>query len=103
MNSSIGPADLPVDLRRALSRPSSKARVVLRVGQFQFIVDGEGDARLTFSHPTELVIRKSGFVSDRTLMIHADKAANDLPREMVKLLQDPTSRLAIQISTVFEE
>ncbi len=64
------------------------------------MVDGRGDPRLTFSHETDLVVRKSGFISDRTLMIHADKSSMDIPRDMVRLLQDPTSRVTVEISAI---
>ncbi|OLB45780.1 hypothetical protein AUH73_07770 [archaeon 13_1_40CM_4_53_4] len=99
VNSSVGPTDLPDALRTILSTPGARARLVLGLGRFQFIVEGEGDPRLTLNHPTDLVVRRSGFISDRTLMIHADKAASDLPREMVRLLRDPRNRVSIEIST----
>jgi len=44
------------------------------------------------------VVRRSGFISDRTLMIHADKAASDLPREMVRMLKDRRNSVSIEIS-----
>ena len=31
-------------------------------------------------------------------MIHADKAASDLPREMVRMLKDQRNRVSIEIS-----
>ena len=98
MNSSVGPTDLPDDLRAVLSTPGAEARLVLRLGRFQFTVEGEGDPRLTLSHATDLVVRRSGFISDRTLMIHADKAASDLPREMVRMLKDRRNSVGIEIS-----
>jgi len=98
VNSSVGLADLPDDLRAVLSTPGAEARLVLRLGRFQFIVEGEGDPRLTLSHATDLVVRRSGFISDRTLMIHADKAASDLPREMVRMLKDRRNSVSIEIS-----
>lgn len=79
------------------------AKVVFGVGRFEFEVHGRGDPRLLLSHPTDLVIRRSGFVSDRTLMIHADKSAADLPRGMVRLLQDPRNSVTIEISTRLRE
>ncbi|MBO0888913.1 DUF371 domain-containing protein [Candidatus Bathyarchaeota archaeon] len=98
VNATIGPADLPHGLRDILSRPGSKSKVSLTIGELNFVVEGEGDARLTLSHPTDFVIRKSGFVSDRTLMVHADKSARDLPREMVRLLRDPNKKITVEIS-----
>ncbi len=98
VNSSIGPAGLPRELRTALSREEGKVQLSLTVDEFEFIVKGDGGPRLTLTHPTDFVIRKSGFISDRTLMIYADKAACDLPREMVNLLRDPEAKVTICIS-----
>jgi hypothetical protein len=92
--------NLPADLKRVLSSPSGRARLRLQTGRFEFTVEGKGDPRLTFSHATDLVVRKSGFISDRTLMIHADKSSMDIPRDMVRLLQDPTSRVTVEISAI---
>jgi uncharacterized protein len=99
VNSTLGPADIPQDLRSKISTRKSKIRLVLTVGHFHFTVTGEGDKRLTLSDPTDFVIRRSGFISERTLMIHADKAAKDLPRKMVRLLRDPKTMVTIEIST----
>jgi hypothetical protein len=95
----MGARDLPEALRVALARSDTLARVVFGVGRFDFEIHGKGDPRLILSHPTDLVIRRSGFVSDRTLMIHADNSAIDLPRGMVRLLQDPSNTVTIEIST----
>lgn len=90
--------NLPEDLKRVLSSSTGRGRLALRVGPFEFVVEGRGDPRLTFLHETDLVIRKSAFISDRTLMIHADKSSVDMPREMVRLLQDGNSRVTVEIS-----
>ncbi len=92
--------NVPEDLKRVLSSSSGRGRLRLQVGRFEFAVEGKGDPRLTFSHETDLVVRKSGFISDRTLMIHTDKSSMDIPREMVRLLQDPTCRVTVEISAI---
>jgi len=65
--------------------------VLLRfvVGPESFLVTAAGDPRLTLSHPHEIVVRKSEFVSDRTIAVRADAAANDFPRRMIAKLRDP--------------
>jgi hypothetical protein len=98
VRSSSAVQNLPEDLKRVLSSSSGRGRIALRVGTFEFTVEGRGDPRLTFSHETDLVVRKSGFVSDRTLMIYADKSSIDMPRDMVRMLQDPNSRVTVEIS-----
>ena len=91
-------SDLPLQIRRALSEESGQGELTLQVRNTSFTVEGRGAKGLTFSHPREIVVRKSGYVSDRTLMVRADRAAVDIPREMVKLLQDPNQQVRISIS-----
>ena len=98
MKSSSAVRNLPEDLKRVLSSSRGRGRLALRVGPFEFAVEGRGDPRLTFLHDTDLVVRKSAFVSDRTLMIQADKSSIDIPRDMVRLLQDANSRVTVEIS-----
>ncbi len=102
MKSSSAVQDLTLDLKRVLSSSSGRGQLRLQVGPFEFTVEGKGDPRLTFSHETDLVVRKSGFISDRTLMIHANKSSMDIPRDMVRLLQDPTSTVTVEISAIDE-
>ena len=90
--------NLQEDLKRALSSSSGRGRLALRVGPFEFTVEGRGDPRLTFLHDTDLVVRKSAFISERTLMIYADKSSIDIPRDMVRMLQDPSNRVTVEIS-----
>ena len=98
VKSSSAVRNLQEDLKRVLSSSSGRGRLALRVGPFEFTVEGRGDPRLTFLHDTDLVVRKSAFISDRTLMIHADKSSMDIPRDMVRLLQDANSRVTVEIS-----
>jgi uncharacterized protein len=103
VNSSGAVRNLQEDLKRVLSSSSGRGRLALRVGPFEFLVEGKGDPRLTFSHDTDLVVRKSGFISERTLMILADKSSIDIPRHMVRLLQDPANRVTVEVSATYTE
>ncbi len=60
-------------------------------------IKGVGSERMSFSHSTDIVVRKSSFVCGRTLLIKADKAAIDLNREMVELLKDTSTILVFRI------
>lgn len=53
---------------------------------------------MSFDHPKDIVVRKSGFLSDRTLMVYANKAAIDIPRKIVRMLQNSGERVIIEIS-----
>ena len=102
VKSSSAVQNLPEDLKRVLSSSSGRGRLALRVGTFEFTVEGRGNPGLTFSHRTDLVVRKSAFISDRTLMVYADKASIDIPRDMVRLLQDANRRVTVEISATDE-
>ena len=92
-----GLSDLGDELRDTIRREGSKVRFTLQVGGESFTVEGWGDPRLNLAHPSDMVIRKSGYICDRTLMIHADKAASDIDKRVVELLRKDKSRILISI------
>ena len=98
VGSSAGLRDLPQTMKNALSNETCRAHLTLILGDHRFAIEGHGAHGLTFSHPTDIVVRKSSFISDRTLMVHADRAASDLPRSMVELLQDPARKILVELT-----
>lgn len=97
VGSSVGLQDLPAATKKALATDLCRARLTLEIGDQTFSVEGQGDSALTFSHPTELVVRKSGFISNRTLMVYANRAAIDIPRPFVRLLRDPAQKIQVKL------
>ena len=95
---SVGLIDLPEPVKNALSSGACRARLTLKIDVHQFAVEGRGALGLTLSHPTDIVIRKSGFISDRTLMVYANQAAADIPRSFVELLQDPSRKVVVELA-----
>jgi hypothetical protein len=53
---------------------------------------------LELTHSQEMVVRKSDYASDRTLGIHADKAAKDLSRDLVEKLKTPKQKAKITLT-----
>ncbi|HUI23752.1 MAG TPA: DUF371 domain-containing protein [Nitrososphaerales archaeon] len=100
VGASSGCAQLDARVKAGLRTKGSRVTIRLAVGNHAFEVRAEGDPRLELSHPKDIVIRRSDFVSDRTLAVHADAAAKDVPREMVRLLRDPCTlgRLEIEVA-----
>lgn len=82
-----GLRDLDAELKAAMRNRAVEIRLILEVGGLAFEVSGRGDPRLTLSHPTDIIARRSDYICDRTLMVGADKAACDVEQPMVKLLQ----------------
>jgi len=83
-------------------RSRGKLRFVIKVKQHNFVFYGSGNSDLQLTDPREMVFRKSDFVSSRTIALRCDAAAIDLPREMIRLLQDPNTIGAMQIDAIPE-
>ena len=92
VNSSSGCFDLPDSLKEKLQDSKSKVQFLIKVEGHEFIVKGKGHEGLTLTHTKDIVIRKSDFISSRTLAVKCDKASDLLPKEMVDLLQDPKTK-----------
>ena len=92
-----GCGQLSETLKTALR--SEKARVTIRVlvGDECFELSAEGDRRLELSHPHDIVIRRSRFMSGRTLAVGASAAARDIPRSIVSKLKNPETVGALEI------
>jgi uncharacterized protein len=93
-------AQLDPRIREGLRRMDSKVTIRFLVGDHSFQVRAVGDPRLELSHPHEMVIRRSDFISNRTLAVGADAAAKDIPRVMIRLLRDPAvvGRMEIEVA-----
>jgi len=92
-----GCAGLSTAAKAAMRVPGSRVRAELVVEGLSFEVRASGDPRLQLSDPHEMVIRRSNYVSGRTLAVHADAASKDVPREIVRLLKNPATRARLEI------
>ncbi|MCW4005104.1 MAG: DUF371 domain-containing protein [Candidatus Bathyarchaeota archaeon] len=93
-----GAADLSTEFKELLRSPQAKLTVQIQVGNLTEQLQAQGSPQLSLTHPNEMVIRKSLFTSERTLAINADKAANDLSRELAKKLQNPKQQAKITLT-----
>ena len=57
-------------------------------------------ANKEFCSENEMVVRKGNFVSERTLGIHADKAAAEVGRKLVEKLKSPSSIVSVTVSNI---
>ncbi len=92
-----GCGQLSETLKTALR--SDQARVTIRVlvDNESFELTAAGDRGLELSHPHDIVIRRSRFMSGRTLAVGASAAARDIPRSIVSMLKDPRSVGVLEI------
>ncbi len=92
-----GLKDLSSQVKEAIRREGAKISLFLEAEDLIFKVSGFGDPRLPLSHPTDIVVRKSGYICGRTLMVKADKAASDIPSPLLKLLRKVDQEVIIRL------
>lgn len=95
-----GLTDLSRDFRRLCMNDKSRIVVELNVSGMVERVTGTGSHLLTLTDERDLVIRKSTYTSDRTLMIKADKAASDLRRQFIQRVKSTAAEISVRL-TVF--
>ena len=92
VNASSGCNGIPNEIKNKIKNPDSKIKLSIKVGDHIFEVVGYGHKDLKISHPDDIVIRKSNFVCPRTLAIKCDQASDSIPRDMIRLLQNPMQK-----------
>ena len=99
INSSFACIDLPEKFKKKIQNPNTEITFSIVSDEYSFVIHGMGSEKLTLKHPNDIVLRKSAFTCSRTIAIKCDKASDDIPRKMVKKLQDPKSngKLVIEI------
>ncbi len=90
-------ADLSNEFKETMMHENARLVISIKVDNIIETVRAFGSSKLTFSHLTDIVVRKSEYVSDRTIAVRADKAACDLSRKLVKKLQDSEQEVEIVV------
>ncbi|MEM1586606.1 MAG: DUF371 domain-containing protein [Candidatus Bathyarchaeia archaeon] len=89
--------DLSERFKEAARRPNAKIVIIIEAGGVRETVRAYGSLNLTFTHLTDIVVRKSNYTCGRTVAIKADKAARDLSRELVENLRRPGEPIKITL------
>jgi uncharacterized protein len=85
-------------LRNAIGTDSAQIRMEIIVDELSFIIIGRGNCDLLALDKRDIVIRKSRFCCPRTLSVSCDKAASDIPSEMVKRLKNSDTNGMLRIT-----
>jgi hypothetical protein len=93
-----GLADLTAEFKENLRNPQARLTVIIEAGGFSEQVNAQGSPNLILTHSTDMVIRISYYVCNRTLAVHADKAAQDLSRDLVEKLKNPRQKVKITLT-----
>ncbi|MGA3059432.1 MAG: DUF371 domain-containing protein [Candidatus Bathyarchaeia archaeon] len=88
-------ADLNQKFKDKLKQPNAKVTIIIEAEGLTGQINAFGSPKLILTHPTDMVVRKSDYICNRTLAIRADKSANDLPRDLVEKLKNPKQKVNI--------
>jgi hypothetical protein len=91
-------ADLNSEFKEKLRKENAKIALIIETGDIVEVVNAFGSSRLILTHPTDMVVRKSNYICNRTLAIQADKAACDLSRRLAEKLKNPEQKVKITLS-----
>jgi hypothetical protein len=91
-------ADLDKSLKHRLRSNSSVVKIEIIVGDESFLISGRGDERLSMLNAHDIVVRKTNFVCPRTMSVLCNKASSDMPRKLVKMLQDQETKGIFRIT-----
>lgn len=90
--------DLSERFKEAARRSNAEITIAIEAGGLREIVKAYGSPNLTFTHPTDIVVRKSNYICSRTVAIRSDKAASDLSRKLIEILKRPGEPIKIILS-----
>jgi len=91
-------ADLNPEFKHALNQPNAKLTILIEADNTCETIEASGSTELQLTHLTDIVIRKSNFVCNRTLAIQADKASNNLSRTLIEKLKNPQQKIKITLT-----
>ncbi len=94
--------DLIAPLRRHI-QSGGRLRFEIIVDEEKFEFLGEGSSSLDLTHDRELVLRRSDFASERTGAVRCNVAAIDIPRSIIRKLQNPSSNGTLKIMAFSDE
>ncbi len=90
-------ADLNEETKKAL-KTNSKFIVTLKTDSMEEKITGFGSPDLILTNKTDIVLRKSDYIDDRTLLINCNKACIDLGRKFIEKLKDPEQELQVLLT-----
>ncbi|MBD3405818.1 MAG: DUF371 domain-containing protein [Candidatus Lokiarchaeota archaeon] len=94
--------DLSDEIKQIAKHSDTKIILRMQIGGKSEVIKGSGGNGLTYTNGISMVIRKSNFECDRTLMIKADKASIDLDREFVELAKNPNQIVHCTLEFIIE-
>ena len=89
--------NLPKEIKNKLRVKSNIIKIFLEIDNLNEMITGNGHPDLSLTSKEALIIRKSSYICPRTLMINSDKAACDLPKEIINAMKFHSSLMKVTI------
>lgn len=93
-----GAKDLSSEFKEAMKREDVHITVTIETGEIREVVKARGSPQLLFTHPTDMVVRKSNYICGRTIAIKANKVARDISRKLIEKIQTPCQKIKITLT-----
>ena len=90
--------DLPPNFKEAARKDGAIIIITIEADELKETIRAQGNPQLQFTHPTDLVVRKSDYICGRTLAIGADKASIDFSRKLVLKLKNPNQTVKVTVT-----
>ncbi|MGQ9468477.1 MAG: DUF371 domain-containing protein [Nitrososphaerales archaeon] len=92
--------DLDDRLKRLITN-DVPIKITIHVGKYIFEANAMGHPSLMLTDEKDIVVRKSNYVCPRTLAIKSDKAAIDIPRDIIFMLNknDTKGKMIISVNS----
>jgi len=89
--------DLPEKMKRKIQDSKTKISFSIEANGKKITIHGYGSEKLSLKHTKDIVLRKSAFTCSRTIAINCDRASSDIPRDFIKILQNPKTKASMII------
>lgn len=93
-----GAKDLSLEFKEAMKIEDVHVTVTIEAGEIREVVKARGSPQLLFTHPTDMVVRKSNYICGRTIAIKANKTARDISRKLIEKIQNPDQKIKITLT-----
>jgi len=94
VGASKGCYDLNNDLKTQIWK-GSKISVTIKVGTIEDSLFGFGSKKLKLLNKSDIVLRKSDYICDRTALINCNKASSQINKKIIKSLVDPQTNVEL--------
>ena len=93
-----GAKDLSSEFKEAMKREDVQITITIEANEIREVVKARGSPQLLFTHPTDMVVRKSNYICGRTIAIEANKAAKDISRKLIEKIQNSSHACKITLT-----